>query len=160
MHSRVDPAALLIAVFAVGASSLVSSGAWEAINSIVALTVGAIIACYVWPLAKQVRHANEEDGRYPRRHRVAQALTFGFIAVTAFAWPIQLILLRISNLRDCDAMDINGTCGGVKAVLSQSTHATYWSCLAGVVTALTMYWLLGRAWARIRMSAAHNHSGA
>jgi hypothetical protein len=82
--NRVDPAALLIAVLAVGVGPMTETGPWEPMNTIIATAVLMIIMPYAF--AKQVRSGWLVEG--PRLPIVvAIAFVFGVLA----AWPIQAI---------------------------------------------------------------------
>jgi hypothetical protein len=82
--NRVDPAALLIAVLAVGVGPLTESGPWEPINTIIGCAVLLIILPYAF--AKQVRGTWLTEGP-----RLPVAVAVAFIVGVSTAWPIQTI---------------------------------------------------------------------
>lgn len=126
----VDPAALLIAVFAVGSQALLSAGAWEPINTVVALIVAAVVALYMWPSRNHVE---------PFRHLVAQSLVYGFVAAIACAWPIQSFLV---GGQECKTSPIwtAGLCTDVNS--PKPTYATFWALLPGVLAFLLCLWAM------------------
>ena len=111
-EDKVDPAALLVAVFAVAAGPLLTSGPWEWINSVVGATVLAVVWAYAWP----------ERGAYVRsRHVFAAALVMGFLTAVLTAWPIQLLVW------------------GGQPTDGEVLQATIWSLVAGAVVACVLF---------------------
>lgn len=87
MRSRVDPAALLVAVLAVGVNPLIEPGLWDKINLITAGLVGIVLACFALPrMPKQ----GEEPPNYAAA--VAQSLVYAFIVAVGSAFLHQLPL--------------------------------------------------------------------
>jgi hypothetical protein len=84
---RVDPAALLVAVVAVGVGPLFESGEWSFINTAVAGLVLVIILCFVLPTRPTLL-------KLPLRQRlplaIAQSFATGFVAAIGSAWLIQI----------------------------------------------------------------------
>jgi hypothetical protein len=78
---KVDPAALLIAVIAVGVQALNEEGAWEPVNSGISLLVLVLVSCYLWP----------EPGTRGR-YIVGFSVGVAFILGIGLAWPAQGLL--------------------------------------------------------------------
>lgn len=79
-----DLAALLIAVFAVGVSPLVATGAWTPVNTIICGPVLTVL--WVYSL-----HAPERRGTTVTPERFAVAVVIGFIVSVGCSWPAQTI---------------------------------------------------------------------
>jgi hypothetical protein len=79
---RVDPAALLIAVLAVGIGPLTEPGSWEPLNTIIASATLLIILPYIF--AAEARASMLREGP-----RLPACVATGFIFGVAAAWPIQ-----------------------------------------------------------------------
>jgi hypothetical protein len=89
MHRKVDPAALLIAVVAVGIPPLLAPGEWGKLNTIVAGVVGAILVIFTWPrkdiLLDELDQKSKPDYWIP----IGQAIAYGLVIAIGAAWPIQ-----------------------------------------------------------------------
>lgn len=83
MHQRVDPGALLVAVFAVTVGPLADDGPWDRLNTIVAVLVGVVVFCFIWP--------RTDDGAFDPWLAVPQSIVMGLISGIAAAWPMQLV---------------------------------------------------------------------
>ena len=80
---KVDPAALLIAVIAVGIDPILESGPWHPLNTIVAFVVLLTLRAYaIGPL-------KESESR-PLEQRASVGAVVGLISSVVLAWPIQL----------------------------------------------------------------------
>ena len=87
-NSKVDPAALLVAVFTVAITTLYTEGFGNVLNTYSAAIVGLVVICFTWP-------RTDEEGRAPtfdRRIVIAQSAVYGFILGLALAWPVQSLL--------------------------------------------------------------------
>lgn len=101
MRHKVDPAALLVAVFAVGAGPLLQSGLWTYVNTVTALVVLVVVLYFSWP-AEEVR----TQGSLGWTGNVAFATVYAFIIGIAAGWPMQRMLSRFWRLPNCgDARD-------------------------------------------------------
>lgn len=78
--ARVDPAALLVAVLAVGVGPLTQDGYWSITNTMVAVTVLVVVVLYGWPTKHQ---------RPTARQMAATSWVIAFLVGQALAWPIQ-----------------------------------------------------------------------
>lgn len=83
MHQRLDPGALLVAVFAVTVGPLADDGPWDRLNTIVAVLVGVVVFCFIWP--------RTDVGAFDPWLAVPQAIVMGLITGIAAAWPMQLV---------------------------------------------------------------------
>lgn len=126
MDRKVDPAALLIAVIAVGISPLLSVGPWDPMNTVVAGVVGAILLAFTWPRKANLR---DESGKIhsPDPWRVgAQALVYGLIIAIGSAWIVQLFW----KVPSCDRY--NPTVANCMEADKISRWATWWAlCIGG-----------------------------
>ena len=107
-------------------------------NTVVALIVGAVVACFMWPSRK-----GAPDSRFDHRHLVAQTLVYGFICVIALAWPIQSLLLSDFH---CSPWLVNA-CFGQNASpqqLAQPAYATYWALGGGLLASIGIFLRLNR----------------
>jgi hypothetical protein len=94
MNPKVDPAALLLAVLALGITTLTGSGAWSYINTVSAAVVGVIVVTYTWP-DKQTIYRTREPSRptnFNYRAIIAQSTVYGFIFAIGIAWPVQELI--------------------------------------------------------------------
>ena len=82
MKSKVDPAALLIAIVPVAAGPLLQEGAWHTLNSVIALVV--LIVLWAFTLADEQRRQ-----RMSGPECIAVSAVIGLISAIAFAFPIQ-----------------------------------------------------------------------
>ena len=83
VHHRVDPGALLVAVFAVTVGPLATDVPWDRLNSIVALLVGVVVFCFIWP--------HGDVGPFDPWMAVPEGIVMGLIIGIGAAWPMQLI---------------------------------------------------------------------
>ncbi len=136
MHSKVDPAALLVAVLTVGIAPLTTDGAWDPMNTLIALVVGLVVVGFTWP-----RMPLEEP---PKLTTIGPlAVVYGFIFGIAAAWPIQSFFFTNLN----------------------SSNATWCALAVGGLAALPIGWLIWRRTKRLyhenctaeqsRVSAVH-----
>jgi hypothetical protein len=103
-HSKVDPAALLVAVLAVGINPWTEAGPWYMINTITALVVGVVVLCFTLPskeqkeqkelkeqreLKEQTEKKEQKDDLPSKRIVFAQSVVLGFIFSVFISWPIQ-----------------------------------------------------------------------
>ena len=99
MYAKVDPAALLVAVLAVGVTPLTEDGPWDPINTIVATTVWLVVSGFTWPRGTVTTPVEFEPwiGR-------AQAAVYGFVSAIGLAWVVQSVMTgrRCSWLRPSD----------------------------------------------------------
>jgi hypothetical protein len=82
MNSKIDPAALLIAIVPVAAGPLLEAGAWDRLNSVVALVV--LIVLWAFTLADQQRRQ-----RMSGPECIAVSAVIGLISAIVLAFPIQ-----------------------------------------------------------------------
>ena len=66
MNPKVDPAALLLAVLAVGTTTLTGPGAWSHLATVSAAVVGVVVVTYTWP-PRQRKHRNVPEQRVGQR---------------------------------------------------------------------------------------------
>lgn len=92
MHRRVDPAALLIAVLAVGVDPLITTGPWESINTIVSAVVGVVLAAFTWPRKVRLPGEASQSAEADNWVIAAQAIVYGLIITISAGWPVQLLL--------------------------------------------------------------------
>jgi hypothetical protein len=82
---KVDPAALLIAVIAVGIDPILEEGPWHPMNSLVAVVVLLTLIAYaITPLRK--------SSSRPLGERASVGSVVGLIATVVLAWPLQYLL--------------------------------------------------------------------
>jgi hypothetical protein len=128
-QSKVDPAALLVAVFTVAISQLYGGGVWDVTHTYIAVIVGVVVICFTWP-------RTDDEGRAPRFDRrivIAQSVVYGFILGMALAWPVQ------SLLSDCWLIRTDVTC---TAANPTPVHATFIALGAGLLSILGFYLLV------------------
>jgi hypothetical protein len=87
---KVDPAALLIAVIAVGIDPLLDEGPWQQVNSLVAL----IVLVALWPYTVMPLRRNE---RSLPGEAIAIGTVVSLIGGVLLAWPLQLIVGRFNG---------------------------------------------------------------
>jgi hypothetical protein len=95
---KVDPAALLVAVLAVGVSPMMEDGAWGLTNSIVASVVLAVVLCFTLP-----RKSDEGDALPTKTILFAQSVVIGFIFAIGSAafWQWVAEEAHLTEPRDC-----------------------------------------------------------
>lgn len=121
-EKRVDPAALLVAVLAVGVGPLYEDGAWAWTNTAVAALVLTVILCFIVP-ARQSLQARAWKERVPIA--LAQALVVGFITVIGSALFFQQLPSTEELFRFC---------GLEPTVTAELVRRWYWaSCEATLV---------------------------
>lgn len=76
--AQVDPAALLIAVVAVGVQPVTADGPWTLINTVVSGLAFGLILCFLWP-----------DSEIARRHLAGLCIGVSFILGVSLAFPVQ-----------------------------------------------------------------------
>jgi hypothetical protein len=104
---RVDPAALLIAVLAVGIGPLTEAGQWEPLNTIIGSAALLIIVPYIF--AAETRQSLLREGP-----RLPACVATAFICGVTAAWPIQTIFHTSPD----DASYISlGIAGGIALLL-------------------------------------------
>jgi len=121
---KVDPAALLVAIISAAATPLVTEGAWDRLNTLIAV----VVLCVLWAYAVggERRHQHRR-----RSERVALSAVIGLISATALAYPIQAVraLTWSSHLAPDDpAIDF----------------ATWWGLGVGLIIAVLLARLLHR----------------
>ena len=129
MHSKVDPAALLVAVFAVALGALVEPGVWDVLHTYTAAIVGLVVICFTWP-------RTDDEGRAPtfdRRIVIAQTVVYGYILGVALCWPVQ------SLLSDCWLLRTDVTC---ELASNATLHATFIAFGVGVLSIFGFYLLV------------------
>jgi hypothetical protein len=85
--SKVDPAALLLAVLAAATTPLVTEGPWHWLNTVLAAVALVVLLSY-W-IAADARSS------YLTFHRcLAAALPIGLIATVVVAWPLQEFVVQ------------------------------------------------------------------
>jgi hypothetical protein len=85
INGKVDPAALLIAIIPVAASPLLEAGAWDRLNTVVALVV--LIVLWAFTLADKQRRQGMSGPEC-----IAVSAVIGLISAIAVAFPIQALL--------------------------------------------------------------------
>lgn len=80
LNGKVDPAALLIAIIPVAASPLLEAGAWDRLNTVVALVV--LIVLWAFTLADKERRQGMS-----RPECIAVSAVIGLISAIAVAFP-------------------------------------------------------------------------
>jgi hypothetical protein len=110
MHRKVDPAALLLAVIAVGINPLTSPGEWAPINTVVAGVVGAILLAFTWPRKASLQDEAGQTIKVDTWITVAQAIAYGLIVAIGAAWPIQHYLLRAPDCPEHPAYALPTAC--------------------------------------------------
>ena len=96
---KVDPAALLVAVLAVGVSPMLEDGAWGLTNSIVAGVVLVVVLCFTWP-----RKPEQPGEVLPTKSILfAQSVVIGFIFAigSAVIWQGLAKETHFPELQDC-----------------------------------------------------------
>jgi hypothetical protein len=137
-NSKVDPAALLVAVFAVALAPLTDPGIWDVIDTYTAAIVGLVVICFTWP-------RTDDEGRAPtfdRRIVIAQSVVYGFILGVALCWPIQ------SLLSNCWLIRTDVTC---TAADPTPVHATFFAFGVGLLAIFGFYLLVRRRVKRLLM---------
>ena len=84
-HKKVDPAALLVAVLAVGITPFTEAGPWHPLNTIIAAVVLVVVSAFT--LTEAPRHSTK--GFLPSS---AIGLVIGLIIGVGSAWPAQLVM--------------------------------------------------------------------
>jgi hypothetical protein len=145
MYRKVDPAALLFAIFTVTFSPLTTVGMWDKINTVLAVVVGVVLGAFTWPRKVTLK---DESGKIPPLDgwiTFAQAIAYGTIIATGIAWLIQWIWLHSVSHPNCSPNDPNAT--PPTACIKIADHATYVSLGIGLVTAIILsIWM----WKRIK----------
>jgi hypothetical protein len=139
MHGKVDPAALLIAVLAVGISPLLSAGAWDAMNTVVAAVVGAVLIAFTWPRKKKFQNGSGEIPQLDEWVIFAQAVVYGLVIAIGSAWIVQLRW----NVPSCERYHpVVADCIEADNI---SRHATWWALGIGGGAAIILYfWMKAR----------------
>jgi hypothetical protein len=122
-QSKVDPGALLVAVFTVAISLLYAGGFWDVTETYTAVIVGMVVICFTWP-------RTDDEGRAPnfdRRIVIAQSVVYGFILGLALAWPVQSLLSDCWLIRTDVACNVTDNAG---------VHATFIAFGAGLLSLL------------------------
>jgi hypothetical protein len=130
-QSKVDPAALLVAVFTVAISVLYGGGLWDFSHTYIAVIVGVVVICFTWP------RTDDEGGapKFDRRIVIAQSVVYGFVFGLALAWPVQSLLsdcwLLRTPVRTCAV-----------TVGDNGIHATFIAFGAGLLSIVGFYLLV------------------
>jgi hypothetical protein len=101
MYRKVDPAALLFAIFTVTFSPLASLGPWDPLNTVVAFVVGVVLAVFTWPRYETLKDESGEVKRVDGWMPVAQALAYGLVIAIGIAWIVQLIWVKFAYSLNC-----------------------------------------------------------
>jgi hypothetical protein len=91
LSGKIDPAALLIAVFTVAFAPLTTTGPWDPMNTVIAVVVGTVILAFTFP---RERTLEDEQGNLadPGAWKTAaQATAYGLIIAIGIAWIVQLV---------------------------------------------------------------------
>jgi hypothetical protein len=97
VRHRVDPAALLVAVFAVGVGPLLQSGEWSYVNTITAGVVLLVVLAFSWP-----SQALPPTESLSRAVRAAYSAVCAFVVAIMAAWPAQELLRHnLPTVDDC-----------------------------------------------------------
>lgn len=84
MRSKVDPAALFLAVVAVAAAALTGAGDWSLVTTITSGVVIIVVGCFTFPT--KPRPGEDLPGKPAI---LAQCVIYGFISVIGTAWLFQ-----------------------------------------------------------------------
>jgi hypothetical protein len=113
-EGRVDPGALLIAVFAVGVGPHLEAGPWTVNNTIIATIVLLVVLFYLAP----------QPG-ISRPHLAAVCLVVSFILGVVLAWPVQWMLEQAG--RDIATAETYATNIGLAVtLLAAPLYAVLW----------------------------------
>lgn len=147
-EKRVDPAALLVAVLAVGVGPLFEDGAWSWSNFAVALLVLAVILCFIVPARPALRSRGFVE-RLPIA--LAQALVAGFVTAIGSAVMFQRLPTTTELSQFCgpepsisDPLDQRWYWGSCEATLTDqaASAATPWALIPGAaMTVVLLCWL-------------------
>ena len=141
VHEKVDPAALLIAVFAVGAGPLLQSGAWNYVNTVTAAVVLLVVVAFSWPTVRK-------GSRLPRSFWFPYATIYAFITAVAASWPAQWITTNTSYScpdpnRVASQLAYNQASDCIKqAEINQTSAGTNGGMLAGIVALIIFFVIL------------------
>jgi hypothetical protein len=146
MHPGVDPAALLVAVLAVGIAPLTTVGPWDKMNTIVAGVAGVVVVAFTWPRKAILRGASR-----PRRLDywiiVAQAVVYGFIVAIGAAWPVQSLFF---DLKDCPStLHRRELAACTDKADDISRLCSYWALGVGLLAAVVLFCCLRAATNRL-----------
>lgn len=133
MHRKVDPAALLIAILAVGISPLTTSGEWDILNTIIAGVVGVVLLAFTWPRKKTLQ---DEPGRMLDSDYwivIAQAIAYGLIIAIGTAWPIQQYILHAPECPDHAANSLPPECKTGDYLSKLATYRALWIGLGSAI---------------------------
>ena len=157
MHRKVDPAALLLAVIAVGINPLTSPGEWGPINTVVAGVVGAILLAFTWPREESLQDEAGQTIKFDPWITAAQAIAYGLIVAIGAAWPIQQYLLRAPDCPEhaADVLPVACVTGDQLA-----GDATNYALLFGLASAFILFKGLSIRLKRILMRAPSRPSGS
>jgi hypothetical protein len=91
LSGKIDPAALLIAVFTVAFAPLTTTGPWDLMNTVIAVVVGTVILAFTFPRKSTLK---DEQGKLANPgpwKTAAQATAYGLIIAIGVAWIVQLV---------------------------------------------------------------------
>ena len=157
MHRKVDPAALLLAVIAVGINPLTAPGEWGPINTVVAGVVGAILLAFTWPRAENLQDEAGQIIKFDPWITAAQAIAYGLIGAIGAAWPIQQYLLHAPDCPEHAADTLPMACITGDQLAGRATDYALWF---GLAAAVILFIGLSIRIKRILMRAPGRPSGA
>lgn len=94
MYRKVDPAALLFAIFTVAFSPLISKGPWDRLNTVIAVVVGAVLLAFTWPRKATLQDESGKITPVDPWITLAQAIAYGLVIAIGMAWIVQSIWLQ------------------------------------------------------------------
>jgi hypothetical protein len=89
LYRKVDPAALLFAIFTVAFSPLTTVGPWDKMNTIVAGVVGAVLLAFTWPRKATLENDSGQAAPTDEWMTAAQAIAYGLVVTTGSGWIVQ-----------------------------------------------------------------------
>lgn len=137
VHRKVDPAALLFAVLAVGINPLTTPGLWDKMNTIVAAVVGMVLFAFTWPRRANLQDESGQIIQVDKWVTAAQAVVYGLVITIGSAWPIQSLLVHVDCPDRCDADN------------RIAARASYWAVVIGGVFAITLFLCMRRTIKRL-----------
>ena len=151
MYRKVDPAALLIAIFAVAFSPLTTVGPWDPMNTVIAVVVGAVLAAFTWPRESNLKDESDRITSVDPWITFAQATAYGLVIAIGIAWIVQLVwFCFMSPHPGCpvvySADHIPPIC--VKAI-KFAGYVTYVALVIGVVAARILFILMRKKIAKL-----------
>jgi putative flippase GtrA len=143
MYRKVDPAALLFAIFTVAVSPLTTVGPWDKMNTIVAGVVGTVLLAFTWPRKETLQDESNKIAPVDSWMTAAQAIAYGLVVTIGTAWIVQEAILKAPE--GCppyfDDADPPKPCTEVVEIAG---HATYWALGIGAVAAVVLFFWMRR----------------